>query len=262
VAQAAIAEATAGAGLSLTLRDVGVRFGGVVALDAVSMAVPAGRVVGVIGPNGAGKTTLFNVICGFVAPERGTLALDGVAWRPRPDRLVGAGIARTLQGTGLFESLTVLENVAAGLRPRAGSASALFGLSRADRDERRLRDEAGTLLAQLGVDRYGSQFPATLPTGVRKRVALARALAARPRLLLLDEPAAGLAAHDIEELALIIAGLPATGCSVLLVEHHLDLVTAVCDEVVVLDFGRVIATGAPATVREDPAVVRAYLGTG
>ena len=171
------------------------------ALSDVSLAVPAGRVVGVIGPNGAGKTTLFNVVCGSVTPRHGTLRLDGALWHPRPQRLAYDGVARTLQGVGLFESLTVLENVATGVRPSVGSAGALIGTRRADRDEDRVRDEAWALLMALGIDRYGRQYPGTLPTAARKRVALARALAARQRLLLLDEPAGGLAAQEIEELA-------------------------------------------------------------
>jgi branched-chain amino acid transport system ATP-binding protein len=227
--------------------------------------VPADRVVGVIGPNGAGKTTLFNVVCGLVQPSTGSLTLDGRPLRPRPHRLTRLGIARTLQGVGLFAGLSVLENVMAGATnsARAGFASALFGLPRSDRDERRLREHALTILDGLGVADRAGAAPGTLPFAVRKRVALARALAARPRLLLLDEPAGGLGAEDIDELGTLIRDLPGRTehpCAVLLVEHHMDLVMAVCDEIVVLDFGRVIATGPPATIRDDPAVTDAYLG--
>ncbi|MEV0003643.1 ABC transporter ATP-binding protein [Micromonospora sp. NPDC050980] len=248
----------------LALHHVGVRFGGLVALDDVSLRVPPGRVVGVIGPNGAGKTTLFNVVCGFVRPTGGSLTLDGRPLRPRPHRLTRLGIARTLQGVGLFAGLTVLENVVAGAShtARAGFAAALFGLPGSDRDERRLRARALDLLAELGIDRHADAAPAALPYPVRKRVALARALIARPRLLLLDEPAGGLGADDVAELAGLVRALPERddGCAVLLVEHHMDLVMSVCHDLVVLDFGQVIAAGPPERVRDDPRVTEAYLG--
>ncbi|MEV0392408.1 ABC transporter ATP-binding protein [Polymorphospora rubra] len=257
----------------LALHGIAVRFGGLVALDDVSLRVPPGQVVGVIGPNGAGKTTLFNVICGFVRPAAGSLTLHGRALHPRPERLTRLGIARTLQGVGLFAGLTVAENVMAGATgsARAGFLSALLGLRRSDRDERRLRAEALELLDELGIADHADAPAATLPYGVRKRVALARALAARPRLLLLDEPAGGLGVEEIAELGELVAGLPrranrqpGTGtddpCSVLLVEHHMDLVMSVCDQIVVLDFGRVVATGTPDQIRDDPAVTEAYLG--
>ncbi|MFG2052857.1 ABC transporter ATP-binding protein [Micromonospora sp. NPDC048930] len=252
-------------GIDLALHHVGVRFGGLVALDDVSLRVPPGRIVGVIGPNGSGKTTLFNVVCGFVAPAGGALTLDGRPFRPRPHRLTHLGIARTLQGVGLFPGLTVLENVLAGAShaARAGFASALFGLPRSDRDERRLRGQALDLLAELGVGQHAAAAPLTLPYAVRKRVALARALIARPRLLLLDEPAGGLGADDVAELGELVRTLPGRAgdpCSVMLVEHHMDLVMSVCHEIVVLDFGRVIAAGTPDQVRDDPRVTEAYLG--
>jgi branched-chain amino acid transport system ATP-binding protein len=250
----------------LALHGIGVRFGGLVALDDVSLRVAPGRIVGVIGPNGAGKTTLFNVICGFVTPAAGSLTLDGRPLRPRPHRLTALGIARTLQGIGLFAGLTVLENVMAGAThaARAGFGSALLGLPRADRDERRLRAQALALLDELGVAEHAGAAPAQLPYAVRKRVALARALAARPRLLLLDEPAGGLGAEDIDGLAALIRRLPGRAgepCAVMLVEHHMDLVMSVCDEIVVLDFGRLIAAGTPGEIRDDQAVAEAYLGT-
>ncbi|SCL13815.1 branched-chain amino acid transport system ATP-binding protein [Micromonospora nigra] len=249
----------------LALHHIGVSFGGLTALDDVSLRVTPGRVVGVIGPNGAGKTTLFNVVCGFVPPQTGTMTLDGRPFRPRPHRLTRSGIARTLQGTGLFAGLTVLENVMTGAShtARAGLASAVLGLPRSDRDERRLRQHALDVLDTLGIAGHADAAPGTLPFAVRQRVGLARALAARPRLLLLDEPAGGLGAEDIAELSELVRELPRRAvdpCAVLLVEHHMDLVMSVCDEIVVLDFGRVVATGTPDEVRDDPAVADAYLG--
>jgi branched-chain amino acid transport system ATP-binding protein len=243
----------------LALAGIGVRFGGLVALDGVSLDVPPGAVVGVIGPNGAGKTTLFNVVCGFVRPHQGTMTWQDRPLRPRPHRLPRLGIARTLQGIGLFAGLSVVENVMSGAtcEAKAGFAAALFGLPRSDRDERRLRAAALEQLDRLGIAAHAAALPATLPFAVRKRVALARALASRPRLLLLDEPAGGLSAEEIAGLAELVRGLP---CSVMLVEHHMDFVMQVCDSVVVLDFGRVIASGTPDEVRRAPAVAEAYLG--
>jgi branched-chain amino acid transport system ATP-binding protein len=243
----------------LGLHDIGVRFGGLVALDGVSLTVPAGRIVGVIGPNGAGKTTLFNVVCGFVAPTTGTLTLDGRPLRPKPHQLTRLGIARTLQGVGQFAGMSVLDNVMTGTdhAAKAGFAAGLFALPGADRDERRLRAEAMAALERCGVAKYAHALPGGLPYAERKRVALARALVAKPRLLLLDEPAGGLGAEEITELGALIKELD---CSVLLVEHHMDLVMAICDDILVLDFGKPVAFGTPAEIRTNAAVTEAYLG--
>ncbi|HET9499782.1 MAG TPA: ABC transporter ATP-binding protein [Marmoricola sp.] len=249
----------------LVVHEVGVRFGGLTALEEVSFEVPPESVVGVIGPNGAGKTTLFNVVTGFVRPTSGTLEWDGRPFSPVPHRLASSGISRTLQGVGLFPHLTALENVMVGAAAsrRTGFVSALFGLPRSDREERRLRGEAMDLLERLEVADVAAATPGTIPFPLQKRVALARALISRPRLLLLDEPAGGLGADDMEVLAALIRALPTQGepCSVLLVEHHMDLVMAVCDRVVVLDFGRCVASGTPDQVKQDPQVAAAYLGS-
>jgi branched-chain amino acid transport system ATP-binding protein len=246
----------------LCVDAVTVRFGGLTALDDVSLQVTPGEIVGLIGPNGAGKTTVFNVLCGFVRPQSGQVTWQGRSLdRVRPHQLAGRGIARTLQGVGLFAGLTAIENVMAGAEPRrrAGLASALLGLPRSDRDERALRAAALTALEALGVADVAQRLPRTLPYPVQKRVALARALAAEPALLLLDEPAGGLGADDMAELGERIGAMGGS-MTVLLVEHHMDLVMSVCDRVVVLDFGRRIAAGTPAEVQTDQAVLDAYLG--
>jgi len=247
---------------NLAVTAVTVRFGGVTALENVSLTVGTDEVVGVIGPNGAGKTTLFNVICGFIAPDSGSLTWSGEPLSGhRPHDLAKLGIGRTLQGVGLFTGLTARENVQAGAhRFRRGRLlSNMFGLPRADRDERALREAADAALRQLGVADVADRYPGELPYPLQKRVALARALVGKPRLLLLDEPAGGLGEADMAELSETIRGLRGE-MGVLLVEHHMDLVMKVCDRVVVLDFGRVIAEGPPDAVQSDPQVLDAYLG--
>jgi branched-chain amino acid transport system ATP-binding protein len=249
-------------GSVLDVRSVSVRFGGLTALDAVSLTVAPGQVAGVIGPNGAGKTTLLNVLCGFVRPDAGQVLINGHHHRSlRPHRLAGLGVARSLQGVGLFEGLSAIENVMVGADclAAAGFWSALLGLPRSERDERRLRQEAGQALDRVGAGEVADARPGELPFGMRKRVALARALAARPKLLLLDEPASGLAEGELAELGGLIREL-ATEMSLVIVEHHMDLMMSVCDSLVVLDFGKVISRGSPQEVQADPAVTAAYLG--
>lgn len=250
------------AGPVFAMSGVAVSFGGIHALSDVSLAVAPNHVLGIIGPNGAGKTTLFNVACGFVQPNTGTLHRNGaLLTRLQPHQLARLGISRTLQGLGLFDRMTVLENVMVGAdrHARAGFFSGLLGLPQSSKEEAALRERATAVLSELHIEKYAARFPVSLPYPIRKRVALARALASEPELLLLDEPASGLSSDEMSELGELIRGL-VDRMAVMLVEHHMDLVMSVCDHIVVLDFGRVIASGGPNEIRENPAVLAAYLG--
>ena len=247
---------------ALSVESVTVNFGGLSVLADVSLSASTGEIVGLIGPNGAGKTTLFNVICGFVRPDSGRIVWKGRELRRQHAQdLAALGISRTLQGVGLFAHLTVLENVIVGLAPRqrADLLSAMLGIWRSSRDERRLRARALDQLERMGLTAYAREMPGTLPYPIQKQVALARALVADPALVLMDEPASGLSASDKSELVELLHSLKGD-MGVLLVEHDVDLVMATCDRIVVLDFGRVIATGSPDQIRADPAVTKAYLG--
>ena len=244
----------------LSIKSLSVSFGGLKALSNVNLDLNANEVVGLIGPNGAGKTTFFNALSGLVDVESGTLSINGKSHKwPKPHQLINLGISRTLQGVGLFPELSVLENVMIGdtKSSRSGLISGALGLSK--NDEVKLKQRAMTALERVYASGIAEQRADSLPYPVTKRVAIARALVSEPKILLLDEPAGGLGAQDIEWMNLLIHNL-ATQCSVILVEHHMDVVMSVCDRLYVLNFGEVISSGDVEKVRRDPAVVEAYLG--
>ncbi|MGH9303710.1 MAG: ABC transporter ATP-binding protein [Acidimicrobiales bacterium] len=246
----------------LSVAAVTVNFDGLSVLDDVSLRASSGEVVGVIGPNGAGKTTLFNVVCGFVRHSAGRITWNDRELRHQhPQDLAALGISRTLQGVGLFPGLSALDNVMVGTAStaKAGLVASLCGFRRSSREERKLRAVALAALDRLGVAEHAANLPSALPYPVQKKVAIARALVSRPALILMDEPASGLSATDIEELSGLLASLREES-GVLIVEHNMDLVMASCDRIVVLDFGRVVATGSPDEIRANPAVTTAYLG--
>ncbi len=247
----------------LEVRSATKKFGGLVAVNDVSFSVRSTGVTAVIGPNGAGKTTLFNVIAGTFPLTGGSILLSGEdVTALKPETKAGKGLIRTFQLVKLFQELTATENVKVGfhLRSRGGLMAALFQPAWARKAERDAEEGAAALLDLVGLSHVARSSAAVLPYGQQRLLEIARALAAQPRILLLDEPAAGLNAEESERLAKTIRRIAADGTAVLLIEHDMKLVMDIADDVVVLDYGRKIAQGTPEAIKKDPAVIAAYLG--
>lgn len=248
----------------LDVRGIGVSFGGVRALDGITFTVEDGEIFSVIGPNGAGKTTLYNVIGGVYAPDQGEVYFS----RERIDRLPPAerarrGIQRTFQNLQILHSMTVIENVMVGshLRQQTGFIAALLALPAVRRETDTAERESRDLLAELGLDAVRDQAAGTLPYGLQKRLEIARALAAKPKILLLDEPAAGLNDNETAEIGEVIRKIARERVTVMLVEHDMQLVMGISDRILVLNFGKMLASGTAKQVTSDPRVIEAYLGT-
>jgi branched-chain amino acid transport system ATP-binding protein len=253
------------AAAALTIEQVAVRFGGLVALSDINFTVGEGEIVSLIGPNGAGKTTLFNVMTGFLDPSHGAVSYRGTALGGmKSHQIAGLGLIRTFQRTSVFPNDTVYDNLLIGLhrQSKVGVLEAMLGLPRARALERRLHERAGALVEWVGLERRAHDLAGSLSYGEQRLVGVALALAAEPSMLLLDEPVSGMNASETHTFVQLIRNIRDRGVTILLVEHDMPMVMSVSDRIVVLNYGRIIAEGTPDAIRNDPVVIEAYLGQG
>jgi branched-chain amino acid transport system ATP-binding protein len=253
------------AAVALSVQHVAVRFGGLIALSDMNFTVGEGEIVSLIGPNGAGKTTAFNVMTGFLGPTHGAVSYRGTALNGlKPHQIAELGLIRTFQRTSVFPNDTVYDNLLIGLhrRGRAGFLPAMLGLPRAWASERALRERAGELVDWIGLGQRANDLAGSLSYGEQRLVGVGLALAAEPSMLLLDEPVSGMNASETHAFVQLIRKIRDRGVTILLVEHDMPMVMSVSDRIVVLNYGRIIAEGQPEFIRDDPAVIEAYLGRG
>jgi len=250
---------------ALELRNMSVRFGGLLANDNVTFSVSRGEFFGIIGPNGAGKTTVFNTMTGSVTPTEGDIIYEETSLlKKRPDQIASMGISRTFQNIRLFNQMTALENVEVGLhtKPQYSRLSAFLGLPVVKRVDNEVKQKARELLNRLNLLEYGSFKAGMLPYGIQRKLEIARALASSPRLLLLDEPAAGMNNDECNELVSILSVIHKDfNLTIILIEHHMDVVVGLCDRVCVLNLGKVLMIDKPSEVQSNPDVIAAYLGS-
>lgn len=252
-------------GVAMTIDQVAVRFGGLVAISDMSFTVGEGEIVSLIGPNGAGKTTAFNVMTGFLTPSAGRVTYQGTTLTGlKPHEIADLGLIRTFQRTSVFPNDTVYDNLLIGLhrQGRVRLLDAILGLPGARASERRLRQKASELIEWVGLERRAHDAAGSLSYGEQRLVGVALALAAEPSMLLLDEPVSGMNASETHRFVELIRGVRDRGITILLVEHDMPMVMTVSDRIVVLNYGRIIAEGTPDVIRNDPAVIEAYLGHG
>lgn len=250
----------------LETKNLTVRFGGLTAVDGLDMQVEEGKIVGLIGPNGAGKTTVFNMITGAIPPTEGDIVFDGKSIvGMRPDKIARLGLSRTFQNIRLYEKISALENIIISMQrqPSYSLWEAFLRTKKVRQEDARVKEKAYDYLKMVGIEEYADAPAGSLPYGLQRRLEIARALATEPRLIQLDEPAAGMNNEECESLIRLIRDIhDKLGVTIILIEHHMDVVVDLCDEIYVLNLGKLLAKGTPSEIQNNPDVIKAYLGEG